>query len=325
MSTPSAPLEALARAQSATDQLIAGIRAEQWMAPTPCTEWTVHDVVNHLVTGHLTFVALLGEGSPPDRSADQLGDNPLAAFRAAGQALAAGFTQPGVVDRVYQAPMGPAPGAMLLQVRIGELLVHGWDLAHATGQPAAALLPADLAEQQLAVWQARLGDGPRDGAPIAPAQPVADEAPAIDRLAAYFGRALSAVTLSDRAHFFAAPQHKDDLLWCFTTVLGCGPAMSLDGPGLTEPVVAFRFPRGGSVSVEFTDDAPTEQQARRGAWLEITTDDPAALQDKVLAAGLPQVHYPATTTFYFAAPGGQVFGIVPAGHPLTPQEEMRMP
>ncbi len=192
MSTPPAPLQALTRAQGATDELIAAVRDEQWSAPTPCTEWTVRDVINHLVTGHLTFVALLGEHAPPDRHADQLGADPLDAFRAAGAALAAAFTQPGVFDRVYQAPMGAAPGAVLVQVRIGELLVHGWDVARATGQPAAALLPADLAEQQLGVWQARLGGGPRQGTPIGPAQPIAVDAPPIDRLAAYFGRPVAA-------------------------------------------------------------------------------------------------------------------------------------
>lgn len=88
--------------------------------------------------------------------------------------------------------MGSAPGAVLVQVRIGELLVHGWDLAHATGEPPA--LPTDLAEQQLGLWQARLGDGPRDGTPIGPAQPVTDDAPIFDRLAAYFGRAVPAAT-----------------------------------------------------------------------------------------------------------------------------------
>jgi len=322
--SPTTPVDQLHRALSATADLVAGIRDDQWSAPTPCTGWSVRELVNHLVVGNLGFAALLSGQAPPDRGADHLGDDPTGAYRRSAEQLAAAFAQPGALEATYQAPPGPVPGIAALHLRITEALVHGWDLARATGQPAT-VLPADLADAELGLSQTQLADVPRTGHPFGPAQPVADTAPSLDRLVAYLGRALSAVTLSDRAHFFAAPQHKDDLLWCFTTVLGCGPAMSLDGPGLTEPVVAFRFPRGGSVSVEFTDDAPTEQQARRGAWLEITTDDPAALQDKVLAAGLPQVHYPATTTFYFAAPGGQVFGIVPAGHPLTPEEEMRMP
>jgi hypothetical protein len=115
---------------------------------------------------------------------------------------------------------------------------------------------------------------------------------------------------SNRAHLFVHPQHKDKLTWCFTTILGAREPMSLPVPGLAEPMLAFSFPGGGSVSVEFTKDALDEQRARFGAWLEVRTPEPQALRDKILAAGLPQVHYPYTTTFYFAAPGGQVIGIL---------------
>ena len=131
------------------------------------------------------------------------------------------------------------------------------------------------------------------------------------------------IAVSDRVHVFARPEFKERLTWCFTTVLGCDPALSLNAPGLSEPILAFRFPHGGALSVEFTDDAPEQRQARRGAWLEIKADDPAALQEKILAAGLPLVTHPATTTFYFAAPGCQVFGIVSALHPPTVSEEVR--
>jgi hypothetical protein len=75
-------------------------------------------------------------------------------------------------------------------------------------------------------------------------------------------------------------------------------------------MLAFRFPNGGSVSFEFSDDAPDERQARQGAWLELQSDDVDALKARVIAAGLSQLRHPATTTFYFAVPGGQVFGLV---------------
>ncbi len=80
-------------------------------------------------------------------------------------------------------------------------------------------------------------------------------------------------------------------------------------PGKGEPILAFRFPNGGSVSVEFTEEALDEQVVRRGAWLEIKADNPADLKRRILAADLPQVQYWATKNFYFVAPGGQVFGI----------------
>jgi hypothetical protein len=48
-----------------------------------------------------------------------------------------------------------------------------------------------------------------------------------------------------------------------------------------------------------------------GAWLEVTTDDPSAVQQKVLDAGLPQLRHPGNDFFYFQAPGGQVIRSAP--------------
>lgn len=120
------------------------------------------------------------------------------------------------------------------------------------------------------------------------------------------------ITLVNRAHILAPPHVKEQLESCFTTVLGCGAPARLDVPGLAEPILACRFPGGGSLSVEFTQDALDEQHARRGAWLEVSVDDPAALKQRVLEAGLPQVKYSPTGRFYFVVPGGQVVGIVAA-------------
>jgi hypothetical protein len=124
--------------------------------------------------------------------------------------------------------------------------------------------------------------------------------------------AKAGLAFSNRVHLFARPEVKERLIWCLSTVVGCGAPASLKAQGLSEPILAFRFPDGGSLSIEFREDALDEQQARRGAWLEIGSNDPPTLQSKILDAGLPQVIYPATSAFYFAAPGGQVFGIAPA-------------
>ncbi len=73
-------------------------------------------------------------------------------------------------------------------LRITEHLVHGWDIARATGRRATALLPADLAEQELGFSRIALTDEIRAGGSFGPAQPVPDDAPVVDRLAAYLGR-----------------------------------------------------------------------------------------------------------------------------------------
>ncbi len=116
--------------------------------------------------------------------------------------------------------------------------------------------------------------------------------------------------LAGRSHFYARPEFRDPLSDCFTRVLGCPPPRVLPVPGFPQPILAFNFPGGGSVSVEFTPEALDPAQMRHGAWLELRSPDAPALQKAVLAAGLPQIRYAATSAFYFAAPGGQVFSIV---------------
>ena len=96
-------------------------------------------------------------------------------------------------------PFGTVPGAVALHLRLTEVLVHGWDLAQATGQVAA--FPQDLAEQELAFTRDALGALPPGRSPFAPPTPAPDTAPALDRLAACLGRRLPGPdeTPADRA------------------------------------------------------------------------------------------------------------------------------
>ena len=182
-----APLvEQLGRAFDAVAGLIGNIRADQWSAPTPCTDWTVRQVVNHLIGMNRVFVALLADQPPPPRpSADHVEDDPAGAYRGSAAALLAAFGRPGVLERTYRGPLGTATGAERLQIRLYDLLAHGWDLAQATEQPAD--LPEDLAEQSLAFVRTQLTEQARPGR-FGPAQSVAEQAPAIERLAAFLGR-----------------------------------------------------------------------------------------------------------------------------------------
>ncbi|HEY3993600.1 MAG TPA: hypothetical protein VGM01_12080 [Ktedonobacteraceae bacterium] len=117
------------------------------------------------------------------------------------------------------------------------------------------------------------------------------------------------IALSQRVHIFARPGSEGELTEFFTSVLGCKARISSDAPGFSLPIKAFVFPNGASLSIEFTEDALDEKQALRGAWFELKTDDPSALQKKVLDAGLRRVEYLGNDFFYFQAPGGQVLRI----------------
>jgi uncharacterized protein (TIGR03086 family) len=132
------------------------------------------------------FEATVRGTAQPDRTVDHLGDDPSAAFRSSGDALIDAFLQPGALAGTYPSPLGDQPGSFLVHMRITETLVHGWDLARATEQPAA--LPEDLARHALAVAERGMANRPRMPSMLDEAKPVPEDAPTLDRLAAFLGR-----------------------------------------------------------------------------------------------------------------------------------------
>lgn len=185
---PDSPLQQLSRSLDALGQLVQGIRDEQWDDPTPCTQWSVRDLVSHLVAGNRLFTAVLLDGVPPDVPGDGqvTRDELRTAHRESAEALLAAFASPGVMDRVVTVPFGTVPGRAALHLRLVEALVHGWDLAHATGQ--SPRFDDELAEQELEFTRERLADVPPERSPFGPPQAVSDDRPALDRLAACLGR-----------------------------------------------------------------------------------------------------------------------------------------
>lgn len=185
----------LAEAAAATEQVLVAITAAEWELPTPCSDWTVRELVRHVVSGNQVFADALGgdSGTTPDTVAESSADAELvSAYRQSTAVLLDAFRRPGVLEQMVTVPFGTVPAPVALHLRITELLVHGWDLARATGQQGATF-PAGLAEQELSFSRAALADMPADRRPFGPAQPVADDAPAIDRLAAQLGRKVDAV------------------------------------------------------------------------------------------------------------------------------------
>jgi hypothetical protein len=120
------------------------------------------------------------------------------------------------------------------------------------------------------------------------------------------------IALSDTIHFYPRPDAKDRLLEFFTAVLELNvrPVTLPYVRGSPEPMYAVEFSNGARMSVEFTADALSDQQAERGPWFELRTQDAEGLQQKALAFGLKRVVHPYTPFFYIQAPGGQVFRIV---------------
>ena len=198
-----APTDQLADTLRRTGRLVEAVPPDSWSHPTPCADWTVRDLLNHLVEGQIHFTGIVGGGSGtsqeqsvPRHGLDRLGDDPVGAYHRSADDLVAAFRQPGALERTYSLPIGPAPGALALQLRITEALVHGWDLAQSTGQRTA--FDEDVVEQALSFSRRALSEVLPGRSPFAPPRPVPDDAPAIDRLAALLGRQVPSRDVGDR-------------------------------------------------------------------------------------------------------------------------------
>ena len=175
--------------------LVEGVRPEQWHAPTPCAEWDVRQLMDHVTTGNRMFAAL-AEGARPEGMSGMLelrarvapgpDEDPVEAFRESGRQLLEVFSDPEFPDGTYVTPIGERSGDFMIQMRITETLTHGWDLARATGQTPA--FPEAIAEQTLAGMRLTLAGRPRDPRGFGTEQPVPADAPALDRLAGFVGR-----------------------------------------------------------------------------------------------------------------------------------------
>lgn len=119
------------------------------------------------------------------------------------------------------------------------------------------------------------------------------------------------IALGSNIHIFARPARREALIRCFEAILGPSTVQPVEYPGIDQPMLLVTFPGGGHMSVEFTDEAPDDEEPRLGAWLELRATDPAAMLRVALDAGLVEVKHPGHP-FYFMIPGGQVFTIAPA-------------
>jgi uncharacterized protein (TIGR03086 family) len=117
--------------------VLGAVQSGQWAAPTPCPDWDVRQLVNHVTRGNLNYRDLVRGGSAAEflrrRDADALGTDPGRAFASSVRLCAAAFAAPGALDRVVDYPLGPLPGRRALAVRTADTVVHTWDLARAVG------------------------------------------------------------------------------------------------------------------------------------------------------------------------------------------------
>ena len=182
-------VEAYAAAAARTGELIAATGADQLESSTPCKTWTARALINHIVGGQYMFAGAASGAPLPDLSAptpDFAAGDAAGAQREACGAAAAAFADPALADRMAELPFGSVPAGMVPGIACFEQVVHGWDLARATGQEPA--MPAGVVDTLFPFAEQLLANVPRDGVAFETVVSVPAGAPTIDRLIALSGR-----------------------------------------------------------------------------------------------------------------------------------------
>ncbi|WP_030832543.1 TIGR03086 family metal-binding protein [Streptomyces hygroscopicus] len=166
------------------------IRPDQWDDPTPCAEWTVRDLVNHLAVEQMWVPPLVREGANMADQGDALegdllGDDPVATWDAAAAAARDAFREPGALDRMVGLSYGESPATHYCAQMTADAAVHAWDLSRAIGADERIPKPlVDFSVREVAPYAADLEESGLFAAPVDP-PPGAD---AQVRLLALLGR-----------------------------------------------------------------------------------------------------------------------------------------
>jgi len=129
--------EALDRSRVEFRRVLAGVAHEHWELGTPCEDWNVRELVNHVLGGNVRYTMLLHGAGPAEvaatRSVDHIRADALGSFDRSAAEVVAAFEEPDALERTVHHPAGDRSGLDLLWLRIAEWTVHAWDLARAIG------------------------------------------------------------------------------------------------------------------------------------------------------------------------------------------------
>ena len=183
-------LAALDLAHREFEEALRRVGDDQWALPTPCTEWNVRQVANHVVAAGDYFMALLQGASKEDAlerlaAPDVLLPDPVSAFVAQRPELRAAFRAPGALELIGHHVIADMTGAQLLHGCVAETTVHTWDITHATSNDQQ--LDPELAEVALATFEQLSPIFVANGF-AAPSVEISATAPVQARLVALSGR-----------------------------------------------------------------------------------------------------------------------------------------
>jgi uncharacterized protein (TIGR03086 family) len=204
--TTTDPRPQFATAVRIAEPVIAGVRSDQLELPSPCVEFTVKGLLDHLVfVLHRVDKLCRGdEAFAPGRLADDVVDHTdwAADWMAAAADVDAASADGAILERIVVLPWATMTGAEMLATYVSEITTHTWDLATATGQQAqwddeVCRLSLETMHRELPladrgpIWEAFRANAPANvqfDAPFANAVAIGTDAPLIDQLVAWTGR-----------------------------------------------------------------------------------------------------------------------------------------
>jgi uncharacterized protein (TIGR03086 family) len=180
--------ELLEQAISSTRGVLVNVSKQQLGDDTPCAQWKISDLINHVVGGQHWFATMVNGEVLDDAEVDFSSTDFLSAFDEATGCSLAAFRADGVMEQMLALPFGEMPGAAFLRLAATDTFTHGWDLARATGQSTD--LAPELASTLLTGAKQSIPPGFRneEGNPFGPEQTAPAGAGNADKLAAFLGR-----------------------------------------------------------------------------------------------------------------------------------------
>ncbi|GAA1009734.1 TIGR03086 family protein [Acrocarpospora pleiomorpha] len=177
------------RAMDGFGERVHAVGEDQWGLSTPCSDWNVRMLVNHIAGENMWTAPLMAGQTIADMGdsfeGDLLGPDPVKSFDASAEEAVMAVHEPGAMERTVHLSFGDVPGSEYATQLFADILIHSWDLAKATGGDQR--LDPGLVSA-CASWFAEEENAYRSAGLIAPRVGVTGDADQQTRLLAAFGR-----------------------------------------------------------------------------------------------------------------------------------------
>ncbi|WP_425326133.1 TIGR03086 family metal-binding protein [Nocardia otitidiscaviarum] len=192
LTTPTDLVALNARAVRASSAAVSHCGPADLSKPTPCADWTLRDLLIHMIAQHRGFAAAArGDDNPNHWRPHPLGPDPVADYRAAADDVLDAFAADDILERAFPLPEFTTefrfPGTQALTFHFIDYVVHTWDVDRTLGRTTT--FDDDLLAAALPIAEFVPDDASRTapGAAFAPRRPWTGEA-TLDRIVALLGR-----------------------------------------------------------------------------------------------------------------------------------------